>query len=229
MFSVREARMVDVPVIHAVTTDKIILGSDFIVRAIGVMQALGERGAVHLRSQLIPSPRLYDVACRLTSLHADTGCWCVISDRLDVALASLAHGVQLNSRSMSVGDARHVSPKLRVGASVHSPAEAQAAEAEGADWCVAGNVFETPSHPGAARRESAFVSDIVARVDLPVIAIGGVAPEHVRSLVEGGAYGVASIRGIWEAKNSEEAAIRYLSEYDGHDSTSGTKGVATGR
>jgi thiamine-phosphate diphosphorylase len=220
--------MVDVPVIHAVTNDKIILARDFLVRAIGVMQALGVRGAIHLRSQLIPSPRLYDIACRLTSLHADTGCWCVVSDRLDIALASFAHGVQLNSRSMTVADARKVAPKLRTGASVHSAAEAAVAEAEGADWLVAGHVFETATHPGAPRRESTFVSDIVARVDVPVIAIGGVKPEHVRSLVDGGAYGVASIRGIWEAKNSEQAAIRYLSEYDGHDSTSGTRGVATG-
>lgn len=221
--------MLDVPVVHAVTTDRIILARDFIVRAIGVMQALGERGAIHLRSQLIPSPRLYDIACRLTSLHADTGCWCVISDRVDVALASFAHGIQLNSRSMTVSDARRVAPELRIGASIHSATEAEAAELEGADWCVAGNVFETPSHPGEPRRESTFISEIAASVDIPVIAIGGVKPEHVRSLVEGGAYGVASIRGIWEAKNSEQAAIRYLSEYDGHHSTSGSHGVANGR
>lgn len=221
--------MVDVPLVHAVTTDTIILARDFLVRAIGVMQALGERGAIHLRAQLIPSPRLYDIACRLTSLHADTGCWCVISDRLDIALASFAHGAQLNSRSMTVTDARRIAPGMRIGASVHSAAEAQGAETEGADWCVAGHVFETPTHPGEPRRESTFVSDIVSKVDIPVIAIGGVRPEHVRSLVAGGAYGVASIRGIWEAKNSEQAAISYLSEYDGHDSNSGPKGVASGR
>jgi thiamine monophosphate synthase len=103
-----------------------------------------------------------------------------------------------------------------------------AAEAEGADWCVAGNVFETATHPGAPRRESTFISDIVAKVDTPIIAIGGVKPEHVRSLVEGGAYGIATIRGIWEAKNSEEAATRYLSAYDGHGSASGKDRVATG-
>jgi thiazole tautomerase (transcriptional regulator TenI) len=220
--------MVDVPVVHAVTTDKIILARDFIARAISVMQALGERGAIHLRSQLIPSQRLYDIACRLTSLHADTGCWCIVSDRLDIAMASFAHGVQLNSRSMTASDARKVAPKLRIGASVHSTAEAETAESEGADWCVAGNVFETPSHPGAPRRESTFISEIVARVDIPIIAIGGIHPEHVRSLIEGGAYGIASIRGIWEAKNSEQAATRYLSEYDGHHTASGSHGVANG-
>ncbi len=220
--------MLDIPIVHAVTTDKIILGKDFIARAISVMQALGERGAVHLRSQLIPSPRLYDIACRLTSLHADTGCWCIVSDRLDIAMASFAHGVQLNSRSMRVADARVSAPKLRIGASVHSAEEAITAESEGADWCVAGNVFETATHPGTARRESTFISDIAAKVNTPIIAIGGVNPEHVRSLIEGGAYGVATIRGIWEAKNSEEAATRYLSEYDGNGSTSNKDRVATG-
>ncbi len=220
--------MLDIPIVHAVTTDKIILGKDFIARAISVMQALGERGAVHLRSQLIPSPRLYDIACRLTSLHADTGCWCIVSDRLDIAMASFAHGVQLNSRSMRVADARIAAPKLRIGASVHSAEEAITAESEGADWCVAGNVFETASHPGAPRRESTFISDIVAKVDTPIIAIGGVKPEHVRPLIEGGAYGVATIRGIWEAKNSEEAATSYLSEYDGNSSTSVKDRVVTG-
>jgi len=221
--------MLDIPVIHAVTTDKIILRKDFIARAISVMQALGERGAVHLRSQLIPSPRLYDIACRLTSLHADTSCWCVVSDRLDVAMTAFAHGVQLTSRSMRVADARKAAPRLPVGASVHSADEAVIAESEGADWCVAGNVFETATHPGAPRRESSFISGIVAKVNTPVIAIGGVKPEHVRSLIEGGAYGIATIRGIWEAKNSEEAATRYLSEYDGHGSASGKNSVATGR
>lgn len=219
--------MRDIPVIHAVTNDKIILGKDFVARAISVMQALGDRGAIHLRSQLIPSPRLYDIACRLTSLHADTNCWCIVSDRLDVAMTSFAHGVQLNSRSMLVSDARRVAPALRIGASVHSADEAIAAESEGADWCVAGNVFETTTHPGAPRRETTFISDIVAKVDTPIIAIGGVKPEHVRSLVEGGAYGVATIRGIWEAKNSEEAATRYLSEYDGHGSGSAKDRVTT--
>lgn len=221
--------MLDVPVIHAVTTDKIILARDFMVRAIGVMQALGERGAIHLRSQIIESPRLYDIACRLTTLHADTGCWCVISDRVDIALASFAHGIQLNTKSMTAADARKIATNVRIGASIHGAAEAETAQAEGADWCVAGNVFETPSHPGAPRRESAFISGIVARVDIPVIAIGGVKPEHVRSLIEGGAYGVASIRGIWEAKNSEQAAIRYLSEYDGHHTTSGSHRAVNSR
>lgn len=216
--------MMDVPVVHAVTTDKILLRSDFLVRAIGVMQALGARGAVHVRSQLIESAQLYEIVCRLINLHVETHCWCIVSDRLDIALAAHAHGVQLTGQSMRVEDARKVAPKLRLGASVHDAAEATSAEAAGADWCVAGHVFETPTHPGAPRRESTFISDIVRHVDIPVIAIGGVRPDHVESLLHAGAYGVAAIRGIWETNNSEQAAMRYLSAYDGN----GAPAVSTG-
>jgi thiazole tautomerase (transcriptional regulator TenI) len=220
--------MIDVPIVHAVTNDQVLLRQDFLARAIGVMQALGERGAVHVRSRLLPSPRLYDLTCRLINLHVETGCWCVVSDRLDIAMAAKAHGIQLNSRSMKPDDARRIAPMLRVGASVHFTDEAKDAELSGADWCVAGTVFETPSHPGEPRRETNFVSEIVSRVNIPVIAIGGVLPEHVKSLLRGGAYGVAAIRGIWEAKNSEQAAVRYLSEYDGSTEGSGSTGGAIG-
>jgi len=219
-------KMTDVPIVHAVTNDQVLLRQDFLARATSVMQALGERGAIHVRSRLMPSPRLNDLTCRLINLHVETGCWCVVSDRLDIAMAANAHGIQLTSRSMKPDDARRIAPKLRVGASVHLLEEATDAELLGADWCVAGNVFETPSHPGESRRETTFISEIVSRVDIPVIAIGGVLPEHVGSLLRGGAYGIAAIRGIWEAKNSEQAAVRYLSEYDGSTEGSGSTGSA---
>jgi thiazole tautomerase (transcriptional regulator TenI) len=111
-----------------------------------------------------------------------------------------------------VPDVQAIAPALRIGASVHSADEARDAESAGADWCVAGHVFETPSHPGVPRRESTFISDVVAAVTFPVIAIGGIRPEHVRSLVHRGAHGVAAIRGIWNDENSELAASRYLSQ-----------------
>ena len=114
--------------------------------------------------------------------------------------------------SISIPDVQAIAPALRIGASVHSAEEARDAELAGADWCVAGHVFETPSHPGLPRRESTFINEVVAAVSFPVIAIGGIRPEHVRSLVHRGAHGVAAIRGIWNDENPELAASRYLSQ-----------------
>jgi thiazole tautomerase (transcriptional regulator TenI) len=176
------------------------------------MRVLGDKGAIHVRSQLLDSPTLYSITLALLELHEQTHCWCIVNDRVDIALACGVQGVQLTHKSISVPDVQRIAPTLRIGASVHSPEEAKDAENAGANWCVAGHVFETPSHPGLPRQESSFISDVVAVVSVPVIAIGGIRPEHVRSLVHRGAYGVAAIRGIWNDENSELAASRYLSQ-----------------
>ena len=84
----------------------------------------------------------------------------------------------------------------------------------GATWLVAGHVFETESHPGEDGRGIAFIERLVAEHKLPVIAIGGVRPEHVRSLRAAGAHGVAVIRGVWHASDAGAAVIDYLSAHD---------------
>ena len=201
-----------IPVIHAITSDEIMLRPGFLRKAKGVMTVLGDKGAIHVRSQLLDSPTLFGITLDLLLLHAETKCWCIVNDRVDIALAAGAHGVQLTAKSLALSDVHRIAPALRVGASVHSPEEGAEAEKDGAEWCVAGHVFETPSHPGEPRRESSFVNELVAAVTIPVIAIGGVRPEHVKMLVHKGAHGVAAIRGIWEDENSELAASRYLSQ-----------------
>ena len=202
----------EIPVIHAVTNDEIMLRPGFLRKAQGVMEVLGDKGAIHVRSQLLDSPTLFGITLDLLLLYAETKCWCIVNDRVDIALAAGAHGVQLTAKSLALSDVQTIAPALRIGASVHSAEEGAEAEKAGADWCVAGHVFETPSHPGTPRRESTFINDLVAQVTIPVIAIGGVRPEHVKMLVHKGAHGVAAIRGIWGDENSELAASRYLSQ-----------------
>jgi thiazole tautomerase (transcriptional regulator TenI) len=204
--------MSDLPCIHAVTNDEIMLRPGFLRKAMGIMRVLGGKGAIHIRSQLLDSPTLYSLTLALLELNEQTKCWCIINDRVDIALACGVQGVQLTHKSIAVPDVQAIAPALLIGASVHSAEEARDAEQAGADWCVAGHVFETESHPGAPRREKTFVSDVVAAVSFPVIAIGGIRPEHVHSLVHRGAHGVAAIRGIWNDENPELAASRYLSQ-----------------
>ncbi len=204
-----------VPRIHAVTDDLILAHPDFARNARGVMQALGARGAVHLRARYLTAAQLYAITLALGDAQEATGCWLVINDRLDIALVAKTHGAQLTSRSITVSDARRIAPALPLGASVHDAGDAVAAEREGADWVVAGHVFETSSHRGEAPRGMELVGEITRRTSLPCIAIGGVRAEHVGILRDAGAYGVAVISGIWSAQSAEEAATRYLSHYDG--------------
>jgi thiazole tautomerase (transcriptional regulator TenI) len=201
-----------IPILHAVTSDEIVSRPGFLERATGVMRAMGPRGAVHLRTHRLSATELTSLAGHLADVQAESGCWLVINDRVDVALAAGARAVQLTSRSMSIADALAVAPTLPVGASVHSAHQAELAEREGAAWSVAGHVFHA-DEPDDDRGE-AFIAAVAERTALPVIAIGGVKPYHVPAMRRAGAWGVAVIRGIWAAPDAEAAATDYLSSYD---------------
>lgn len=203
-----------VPVVHAVTTPDLVAAPRFTQVATRVMTALGARGALQLRDHTAPGSRLLALVRALAPVQEATGCRIVVNDRLDVALAGGAWGVQLTTHSLPPADARRVAPTLPTGASVHAADEARAAAEGGADWVVAGHVFRTASHPGEPGRGSEFLRTVVEAMPLPVIAIGGVTPADVPALRAAGAHGVAVIRGIWDATDPSGAATDYLASYD---------------
>ena len=199
-----------IPAIHAVTTDEIVARPDFVQQAAGVMRALGTRGAVQLRAPRTGGARLYAIASELAELQETTGAWLVVTDRVDVALATRARGVQLTSRSMGVADALDVAPALAIGASAHTLGEARSACEARATWLVVGQL--TAERPGITGPRA--LRDLVAECGVPVIVIGGVTPGHVKGLRGLGVYGVAAIRGIWDAESASSAAGGYLAAYD---------------
>lgn len=138
----------------------------------------------------------------------------IVNDRLDVAIACSAAGVQLGSRSFSTSEARSLlDSRVLVGRSVHSLEEAVRARGEGADFLLAGTVFESRSHPARPGLGIDWVGEI-ARAGPPVIAIGGVQPQHVAALLTSGASGVAVVSGVWMAPDPIQALRLYLSELE---------------
>jgi thiazole tautomerase (transcriptional regulator TenI) len=200
--------------VHAVTTDEIVARADFVDLACAVMGALGPRGALHLRASRLSAGRLQSLGDTLAAAQLVTGAWLVVNDRVDVAMAVNARGAQLTSTSLTAADARKAAPGLAIGASVHTMRQGTDAAASGANWLVAGHVFQTSSPSGDDQRGMIFVEALIAAVGVPVIAIGGVRPAHCRALRLAGVHGVAVIRGIWDAPNAERAAGDYLSCYD---------------
>jgi thiazole tautomerase (transcriptional regulator TenI) len=194
-----DTSMQDFPIIHAVTDSGAVLRTGFVDRATSVMKALGARGALHLRSSQATGSQFHKIADALRVVQESTGCWLIVNDRVDVALAVKSRGAQLASHSLSVADALVVAGGIPLGASIHSVEEALEAEAEGASWCVAGTVFETPSHVGREPARVEFVHEVCTAVKIPVIAIGGIMPEDVHELLRAGAHGIATIRGAgWD-------------------------------
>jgi len=144
----------------------------------------------------------------------------VINERVDVALAAGADAVQLGRGALQVDDvSRMLSRGMRIGMSVHTPAEARAAEDAARsrgdstgrlDWLMVGHIFATESHPNDPGRGVELVHAVRKVTTIPVIAVGGITPDRVPALRAAGASGVAAIAGIWDERSPKDAAIHYL-------------------
>ena len=129
-----------------------------------------------------------------------------INDRVDVAVATGADGVQLGEDAMSVDAARKAGPALLVSRSVHDVEGAVRAERDGADMLVAGTVFPSASHPGARPAGVEFLERLRAQVSVPYIAIGGVTKRNAPAAIAAGASGVAVIGAIARSQDPKRAA-----------------------
>lgn len=165
--------------------------------------------AVQLRDKDLEGRELLALAERLRAATTARGARLWVNDRVDVALAVGADGVQLGAASLPVEIVRAlVPPGMLLGHSVHAVPEAAASLA---DVVVFGPVWETPSkrafgppHGPAGLREAARA----ARV--PVIAIGGIDAGRAGVARAAGAAGVAVIRAILGADDAAVATRALL-------------------
>ena len=152
--------------------------------------------AIQVRDHGATAQELFELASAIIAIARPRGVAVTVNDRVDVALAVNADGVQLGGRSLPIAVVRRIAPRLRVGASVHDVAGARLAEAAGADVLTFGHVFATSSHPGEEPRGLAALAEVVAAVSLPVIAIGGIDLENLEAVSQTGAAGIAVISAI---------------------------------
>lgn len=218
------------PRLHAVMDDRIaaLPNVEELARAI----ATSSQVAVHLRAPAFPGRRFFELAERLKAALAPSGALLFINDRVDVALGCGAAGVHLPGHGLPVAAARRLlGAECFIGRSVHAAGEATgaaaapslpspAAEAGGAaegggageaagaaDYVFLGPIWQTASHPG---RPPLGVEAIAAAQPARVIAIGGITPERAAECRKAGAYGVAAIRALWDARDPGAAAREML-------------------
>lgn len=191
------------PRLHAITDERIARRPDLD----DILDALRDvEYAAHARGKSLSGREHYDLAIRLSTRPP---AHLFVNDRLDIALAASASGVQLSAAGLDPAEARRLAPEWWIGRSVHSLDEARAARDSGADYLLAGPVYDTATHPSTTPLGLAVFGDIV-RLGLPVIAIGGVTPERARAVARAGAYGIAAIRAIWDAARPAESARALL-------------------
>jgi thiamine-phosphate pyrophosphorylase len=164
--------------------------------------------AVQLREKDLLGAELLRLAEMLRAITARYGAALFVNDRIDVALAADADGVQLGRHGMPAAAARRIVGRDRlVGVSTHTPAEADAAARAGADFVVFGPVFATPSKAAYGPPRGIEELGAVARaLAIPVYAIGGITAARVPEMRAAGARGIALISAVVAAVDPARAA-----------------------
>lgn len=201
------------PRLHLVTDDAVLRDERFLVRAEAVLECCGTDVALHLRGHGTNGRVLHALGERLAAIALRTGAFLLVNDRVDIAMAIRANGVQLGVRSIPPPEARHLlGHGAWLGYSAHGPLEAARAASEGADFVLLGTIFYSASHADRVPLGIERLEECVRSARAPVIAIGGVTCARIAPIAATGAYGVAVLGGVWRATDVRAAAAEYVAE-----------------
>ncbi len=172
--------------------------------------------AIQLRHKRASTAELLAAARRARPIAEASGALLVVNDRLDVALAAGADAVHLGQRDLPIADARAIARRARparpliIGVSTHNDAELGAALAAGADYVGFGPVFSTSTkeNPDPAQGLAGLARAAERASDVPVVAIGGIGPEHAEDIAAAGASAACAISAVNRAPDPTRAGRR---------------------
>ena len=126
----------------------------------------------------------------------------VINDNIKVALAVDADGVHIGQDDMAVEEARKLLGEDKIiGVSAHNVEEARKAKKGGADYLGVGAVCATSTKKDANVVSKEEIKKICKEVDIPVVAIGGIKQDNIKTLKGTGVDGVAVVSAIFAAED----------------------------
>lgn len=159
------------------------------------------------------------LAASLEALCAPCGARLSVSADLAAAAAIQTTGIHLPQRMAqpeTVATARaQLGPDALIGISAHSRAEAAAAQNAGVDYVTLSPVFLTDSKPGygPALGPDGFRS-MATDLDVPAVALGGIAAETIPSVRNADAAGIAVMGGVMRADDPETSVIDLISAWE---------------
>lgn len=172
-----------------------------------VLEALrGGTKAVILREKDLSYEELLPIAFRLKNITNSFGADLIINGNLKIAEISNAH-------YFHIGIEAFLKQKLDLngtlfGLSVHSVEEAVKAEKYGAKYILASHMFETNCKKGLEPKGIQLIKDIKTKVNIPVIALGGINENNIEKVIEARANGIAVMSYIMASNNPYLATKR---------------------
>lgn len=161
---------------------------------------------LQVRMKPATSAAILAAALRALPICRRHGALLIVNDRLDLALAAGADGVHLGQDDLSLtslGDCA----RIVIGVSTHNDAQVREALAAGADYLGFGPVFETATkeNPDPVQGIQGLARAVAIAGEVPVVAIGGIAPENVAAVRAAGAVAACAIGAVNRAADPGRA------------------------
>lgn len=137
------------------------------------------------------------------------GAQLIINDDAELA-ARLNVGVHLGQEDGSLSVARALlGRKAIIGATCHARVDlAEQAAREGASYVAFGRFFDSNTKPGAPSASLDLLDQARQRINLPIVAIGGVTIDNAPELIAHGASLVAVVHALFAADSAAEVERR---------------------
>jgi thiamine-phosphate pyrophosphorylase len=157
---------------------------------------------VQLRDKEISRQGYRRLAKKVAALARKAGVTFIINDYWKMVKEIGADGVHLGQEDLKKVSLKRVRKEIGedkiIGVSTHSLQQAKKAERAGADYISVGPIFKTPSKPLGRPVGIASLKRVLRRVEIPVVAIGGINRRTVRQVIKAGCQRFAAIRAAEE-------------------------------
>lgn len=157
---------------------------------------------------------IYEEALTLRRLTHRFNATLIINDYADIARAVDADGVHLGQDDLPLDKARSIMKDRIIGISTHNVTQAKDAEAGGADYIGFGPVFDTQTKDAGRPVGVEKLRIVKESVTIPVMAIGGINPDNLKSVIDAGADAVAVATAILDG-NINDNVKQFMSVLKG--------------
>ncbi|EGB14079.1 thiamine-phosphate pyrophosphorylase [Pseudodesulfovibrio mercurii] len=137
--------------------------------------------------------------CRaIREMTREAGAAFIVNDDIDIAILVGADGVHVGQEDLPVECVRRlVGPDMAIGLSTHSPEQAREAVRCGADYIGVGPIFRTYTKDDVVDPVGfEYLDWVVAHLDIPFVAIGGIKEHNLGEVVRHGARCAALVTEI---------------------------------
>ena len=171
---------------------------------------------IQIRDKHASDRKFYEDAVEIRKLTKNADALFFINDRVHIAAAVKADGINIGQTDIPIAAAREILDKdAIIGVSADNLEQAMQAEMDGADYVGFGPVFSTSTKLDAGPVSGLdTLKQVCEKVEVPVVAIGGIGIMNITSVSLTGTACAAVVSAIVCAGDMVSATVDLIREFN---------------